>query len=200
MNWFDLVLLAMVGVSVFVGWKVGFLGAGFNVLGGIAGVMLAGRLSDDVADLLNDLVISSEPLALVAAYVLIFLAIFVAAQVARAIVKRILSGVFLGWVERVGGLALGLAGGVVFAVALVAVLARLAVDLPGAELARAPLEKVHVREGVDNALTHSRIVALVLDLREAAPADLLGLVPEGYKVALDLLERRMQVPAAGTAS
>ena len=199
MNWLDIIILIIVGFGVLMGWRVGLFGAIFNTAGAILGVLLAARLSDNVANLLTDSV-SSDTLATVIAYVLILIAVFVAAQIARGIVKRILRLVFLGWVDDLGGLALGLADGVIIAGALITVLARYSADLPAGGVAGTVVESLRVRGGIDDALTGSELVGVFLDIRDAVPAHALGFVPDEFKVALDLLEERIEAEAGATPS
>ena len=48
MNWLDLVFIGIVGVSAFVGLKIGLIRAGFTALGLVVGSIVGGQLSDDI--------------------------------------------------------------------------------------------------------------------------------------------------------
>ena len=157
MNWLDIVIIAMWGIGFFVGWKMGLFGTIFTTGGLIVGVLLAARLSDNVSELITDS-ISSDTLATIIAYGIILVAVFAAAQVLRKVVKGILKMVFLGWVDTVGSLALGLVMGVVLSGALITVLARYSSDLP----------------------------VEYLELLELAPEDIIGDMPEGVLEVLEL--------------
>ena len=207
MNWLDFVIIATWAVGFFVGWRIGLFGTLFTTGGLIVGVLLAARFSDDVSELITDSV-SSDSLATVAAYGIILLAVFVAAQVLRATVKGILKLVFLGWVDTLGGLALGLIMGVVLSGSLITVLARYSSDLPvEALIERTPgggfiamgldvadIARSGIQEKLNTALMESNLVPVFLDIRSAVPGDALGFVPDDFKVALDLLEMEIDKP------
>lgn len=202
MNWLDIVIVAMWGIGFFVGWRMGLFGAIFTTGGLIVGVLLAGRLSDNVAELLTDS-ISSDTMATVIAYGIILFAVFVAAQVLKTIVKGILKMVFLGWVDTVGSLALGLVAGVVLSGALITVMARYSSDLPLELLDLAPgevisnlpveflIERSGIQEKLNTAMVESTLLPVFLDIRGAIPGQALGFVPDDFKVALDVLETQI---------
>ena len=199
MNWLDLVIIATLVFGFIVGWRMGLFGAIFTTGGLIVGVLVAARFSDDVSELITDS-ISSDSLATVVAYGIILFAVFVAAQILRNIVKGILKLVFLGWVDTVGGLALGLVMGIVLSGALITVMARYSSDLPLELLDLAPgevisnlpveflIERAGIQEKLNTALVGSNLVPVFLDIRDAVPGHALGFVPDDFKIALDVLE------------
>jgi len=202
MNWLDIVIIALWGIGFFVGWRIGLLGTIFTTGGLIVGVLLAGRLSDNVSELITDSV-SSDTLATIIAYGIILFAVFIAAQVLRTVVKGVLKMVFLGWVDTVGSLALGLVMGVVLSGALITVLARYSSDLPLELLDLAPgevisdqpieflIERVGIQEKLNTAMVESTLIPIFLDIRSAIPGHALGFVPDDFKVALDVLETQI---------
>ena len=202
MNWLDIVIIALWGIGFFVGWKMGLLGSIFTTGGLVVGVLLAGRLSDNVSEIITDSV-SSDTLATIIAYGIILIAVFVAAQVLRTVVKGILKMVFLGWVDTVGSLALGLVMGVVLSGALITVLARYSSDLPLELLDLAPgdvisdlpveflIERAGIQEKLNRAMMESTLIPVFLDIRSAIPGHALGFVPDDFKVALDVLETQI---------
>lgn len=180
---------------------MGLFGAIFTAGGVVVGVLLAARLSDDVAELITDS-ISSDTVATVVAYGVILLAVFVVAQLLRLIVKGIMKMIFLGWADTLGGMALGLVLGVVLSGALIIVLARYSSDLPlegliektpgGGFIARGfditNIARSGIQEKLNTALVESTLVPVFLDIRSAIPGDALGFVPDDFKVALDVLQ------------
>lgn len=202
MNWLDIVIIALWGIGFFVGWRMGLLGTIFTTGGLIVGVLLAGRLSDNVSELITDSV-SSDTLATIIAYGIILFAVFIAAQVLRTVVRGVLKMVFLGWVDTVGSLALGLVMGVVLSGALITVLARYSSDLPLELLDLAPgevisdqpieflIERVGIQEKLNTTMVESTLIPIFLDIRSAIPGHALGFVPDDFKVALDVLETQI---------
>ena len=196
MNWLDIVIIATWGIGFFVGWKIGLFGAIFTTGGLVVGVLLAAHLSDNVSELITDSV-SSDTLATVIAYGIILLGVFVGAQVLRVIVKRMLKMVLLGWLDTVGGLALGLVMGVVLSGALITVLARYSSDLPAELLGKnstavlIAIKRAGIQEKLNTAMVESTLIPVFLDIRSAIPGQALGFVPDDFKVALDVLEAQI---------
>lgn len=105
----------MLGLG-FMGWRNGVIKIAFTLTGGIVGLVLAGRLWSDVAEVLP---IDNESVAKIAAFVLILAAMMIAAAIAAKIIKTILKIVLLGWVDGLAGLAIGLLLGAIAATAVV---------------------------------------------------------------------------------
>lgn len=205
MNWFDIVIIVLWAVGFLTGLRMGLFGAIFTTGGLIVGVLLAGRFSDNVAELLTDS-ISSDTLVTVISYGIIILAVFIGAQFLKAVVKGIMKMVFLGWVDTVGGLALGMVAGVILSGALITGMARYSNDLPtdllDSQSENALVDMVReralelvtsgIQEKMNTALMESSLVPIFLDIRSAIPGDALGLVPDDFRLALDLLEAQIE--------
>ena len=226
LNWLDVVVLVTWAAGLIVGWKLGLFGAVFVVVGAFLGVLLASRFSDDVADFLTESV-SSDTLATVIAYVAILLAVGLATVILRAVVKGVFSKALLGWIDPVGGMALGLLAGILLAGAFVSVLARYSSDLPtelsdearqelirqayepglkdrlgyaAAEGALATiLDRSEVQQKLRNSLVGSNMVGFYLKARDVVPGAAFGLVPEDFDLALALLKVEIEA-AKGDAS
>ena len=203
MNWLDLFLVAICASGFFTGWKVGLFGAIFTTGGLFVGTFLAAQFSDDLADLLTDSV-SSQTLATVLVYALILLAVLVGAQVTKKMAQGILKMVFLGWVDKLGSLALGLVAGLILSGACVIVLARYSSDLPVELLDLAPnqivnqlpLEELIDRSGLQRslrgALVQSSLVSVFLQIHNKIPGYALGFVPDDFRLAIDVLEGEIE--------
>ena len=193
-NWIDIVLIIVAAVGIFVGWRIGLLEAIFTTLGVIIGMFLAGQLADDVAEALTESV-SSDTIATALAYLILVGGSIGAALVARSVVKKMLSLVFLGWVDSIGSLALGLVTGVLLAGALITLAARYSGNIPEGELGF--IVKVSGIQGnINGALVDSSLVPIWLDVVDAIPADALGMVPDDFKLALEALQDRIDEPQA----
>ena len=199
MNLLDLVLIIVCVSGFFVGWKIGLFGAIFTTGGLFTGTFLAAQFSGDLADLLTDSV-SSDTVATVLAYSLILLAVLIGAQVAKKITQRIFKMVFLGWVDKLGSLALGLIAGLVLSCASVTLLARYSSDLTvelldltqNQMVHQLPLEELIDRSGlqtsVQNALVQSRLVSVFLEIHNRVPGHALGFVPDDFRLSIEVLE------------
>ncbi len=190
MNWLDIVVAGVALVGLFVGWKMGLLGAIFNALGVVAGVFLAARFSDDIAAWITEQG-TSAAIATVLTYVVIIVGVFVAAQVGRAIVKKMLSLVFLGWVDSLGSIAVGLLFGLALSGALILGLARFSTNVPEGGAGGLLEQVTGLRSTVQDALVESKLVPVFIQVANAIPADAMGFVPGDFRVALEQLEQRI---------
>jgi membrane protein required for colicin V production len=103
---FDLILLCMVALAFWRGWKKGLLWAVGSVLAMMVGVMLSLRLSHLLADFLFDQKIIQSHYTVIISFVVIFiLTMFIFRQVAK-MMETLLDKLFLGWVNNVLGGAL----------------------------------------------------------------------------------------------
>ena len=93
-NWLDIVIFITLVFGFVIGWRIGLFGAIFTTGGLGAGVLLAARFSDNVAEIITNS-ISSDTVATVLAYLIILLTVFTLAQILRAAAKGILKMVFL---------------------------------------------------------------------------------------------------------
>lgn len=135
MNWFDIVIIAIIAVGAFMGMRTGLIGAAITAVGGIIGWLIAGRLSDKVGGLFGDSLSNDTIVTVISYIVIVAVALFIARIVAR-IVRPILSIATLGlssMVDKLGGLALGLLLGLAISSAFIVVMARFAYnfELPG---------------------------------------------------------------------
>ncbi len=114
MSWvFDIIILVVIAIPTFIGLKVGVVKALLIVVGGIIGIVLAGRFADQLGAVFSD-----EPWASVVAFAVILLAVLIIASIIAKLVKWALSAVLLGWVNRLGGAVLGFILGALFCSAI----------------------------------------------------------------------------------
>lgn len=205
MNWLDFILLAVLIVGAFMGMRLGLIAAAVTALGAFIGWLLAGQLSDDIGGLFEGS-LSNDTLVTVISYAIIIGGSLFVARLVAKIVKPLLTVFTLGLsslVDKLGGLALGLVIGAAIAGAIVIGLARLTYDFDTSVITGAiptqvagqvaqiqeKLDKVEdVKKGLEDALTESSIVPILVDIRGALPANALGFVPSDFKIAMDILE------------
>lgn len=116
MNWVDIVIAILVLGLGFMGWRNGVIKLIFTLVGGIVGLVLAGQLWEQVADVLP---IDNESFAKIAAFVAILAVVMIIAWIAARIVKTMLKVLLLGWVDGLAGAAIGLLIGGIAATAVV---------------------------------------------------------------------------------
>ena len=105
MNWLDIVILILLIVPTFVGLRAGLIKAALTIVGGIVGLILAGRLYESFAGVLT--FISNEGAAKVVAFAIIFIGVMLIAAILAAALKKLVSLVMLGWLNKLGGAILG---------------------------------------------------------------------------------------------
>ena len=217
MNWLDVVVLAILAVGAFMGMRFGLIGAAITAAGVFIGWLLAGQWSDDIGALFGDS-LSDDTLVTVVSYAIILVAALVVTGIAKKFIMPLLTVVTLGlssMVNKLGGLGLGLLMGIAVSSALIIGLARLTYDfdtiitesvleqvptqVPGQvsaqlkeQLAGQLSQVENAREALETALTESALVPVFINITDALPADALGFVPSDFKIALDILEERIE--------
>ena len=191
MNWLDFIIAGAALIGLFVGWRMGLLGATFNVLGIVVGMWVAGQFSDDIASWITSQG-TGDALATVLSYVVIIVGVFVAAQIARGLAKTMLKMVFLGWVDSVGSIAVGMLFGLALSGVLILAIARFSSDLPDQGALGGLVQMTGFRGTIQNAMANSQLVPVFIDITNAIPADAMGFVPGDFRDALAQVELLIQ--------
>ena len=118
MNWLDIAIIIILGISVLSGLKVGIIRAILSFVGLAAGVILAGRFYTQLADQLT--FIQQENIARIAAFAIILIGVMIIAGIVASVLKSVVSAIMLGWVDHLVGAAFGLVMGILFTGAILA--------------------------------------------------------------------------------
>jgi len=105
MNWLDLVLIVFVAVVAVIGYRTGLVQAGTTLVGILVGIALASRLHDKVDSLFS--FTGNENAQEIGGFILIFALVLLGSIVASYLLRSILRAAMLGWVDSLGGVALG---------------------------------------------------------------------------------------------
>lgn len=193
MNWIDFILIGISLTSFIIGWRTGLLGAIFNTLGIIFGIILAGRFSDDIADLITG-ISKSDTVATVISYAVIIVGTFLVAQFIKGYVKKVLSIFFMGWIDSAGGIALGILAGSIVCGAILMTLARFSTDVTtvsnGDSLTTLLIESQRsgLQESIHNSLLESTLVPIYVDVVLALPENALDVVPAEFRLVMEALD------------
>ncbi len=189
MNWLDVVIIILVVLAGVTGWRMGLVRTVLLLAGLYLAALLGAQISEPLAGVLTDAV-DSDALASVIAYAIIILAVFLVAQVVSNLAGQALQKIALRWVDELGGAALGLAVGWVLGGLLVAGMARHTFLVPEGrfEQAGAILTEVDARASLKGALVDSALVPGYLEAKDKLPGNALGLLPGGFRDAMDALE------------
>ena len=120
MSWLDIVIIVALAISTFLGLRIGIIKAVLSLAGVIVGVVLAGQYYVPLADVLPFFSETSSAAKIVAFAIILIVAMVIAAVAARFL-KWAASAMMLGWVNHLGGAALGLVLGAIFCGALLAI-------------------------------------------------------------------------------
>ncbi|MGD9117648.1 MAG: CvpA family protein [Dehalococcoidia bacterium] len=119
MNWLDIVILVVLAVATFGGMIIGLIGSALFLVGIIVGVMLAGHYYLPFSQHLG--FISSESVAQIVAFAIILVGVMLIALVLALVLRWGFSLVRLSWLDRLGGAVFGLAAGLLFCGAVLAI-------------------------------------------------------------------------------
>ncbi|MCH8909605.1 MAG: CvpA family protein [Chloroflexi bacterium] len=199
MNVLDWVLIAVFALAALWGYKTGLVSAVLNATAVYVGLFLSGLFAGRVLSLLWDGV-ESEAISTAIGYVIIFAAVFIASRIVSSIIKKALKLTFMGWVDSLGGIVIGLVAGVLIAGGVMTVAARYTYVIPEntGDLTASGIQEMiqqaaqnYVEEGArdkfDGLLTESQIVPSLLNLRGIV----IEFAPDDFGVALDILESRI---------
>ena len=174
MNWLDLAILGSIGAGALMGMWIGAIRAAFAAAGVVLGILLAGHLRGSVEAWLSDYV-AGDAVVTVLGYAVIILAAAGGAAIAATITRKLASLLLLGWADRVGGMALGLAAATLVSAAAIVGLVGLtnSYELPHAGLAGTVLQKaplvLEARDGLRRSLDESVMVSLLARVTDTLP-------------------------------
>lgn len=117
MNWFDIILIAVLALSTVIGIWRGFISMIMPLIGIIVGVILAGMYASTVGGWLP---IDDLEHAKWAGYAIILAATLIVSIILAVILTRFVHLALLGWLNRLLGGLFGLASGVLLCAAVLA--------------------------------------------------------------------------------
>ena len=211
MNALDWVLIIAFALTALWGYKTGLVSAALNAVAIYVGLFLSGLFAGRVLSMFWDGV-ESEALSTAIGYVIIFAAVFIAGRIVATFIKKALKVTFLGWVDNLGGIVVGLVAGVLISGGIMTVVARYSfVDDQAAAEINAAVVMTDGIEGMKDKVTgnvikfatnagqkngrellvESQIVPSLLNLRSFV----IEFAPEEFGVALDKLEQAVDEQA-----
>jgi membrane protein required for colicin V production len=119
-NWLDPAVVGIVAISGLFGLLRGLLRSLAGIAGVVLGALFAGKLADKVDPALKQAGIQHPAINGRWAFLIAFVAIVVAVEFAANLLVWVERFMMLGWLDRVGGLAIGLARGVLLSMILLA--------------------------------------------------------------------------------
>ncbi len=123
-NWLDPAIVGVIAVSGIFGLFRGLLRTIAGIAGVVLGALFAGQLAAKVDPVLKQAGIQHPAVNGRWAFLIAFIAIVVVVEIAANLLVWVERFLMLGWVDRVGGLVLGLARGVLLSMILLAAVAQ----------------------------------------------------------------------------
>ena len=194
MNVYDWVIVAVLVVTALIGLSKGAVTMALTVAGLFVAMLISGQFAAPVVRTFTDSV-DNEALATAIGYIVIFVLIFIAIGIASRFIRIALTITMLGWTDKLGGAALGIIVGFMLSIGLTMVGARYAYVFEKSEdgsIINRVEEFVQDRGRgrVDEYLTESELVPTLINIRNAIPGRVIGLVPGDFNTAMDTLEER----------
>jgi len=169
-NWLDFVLGLILLVSFLGGVVKGFARVGIGLLATVAGVVL-GLWFYGVAGAFLEPYLSSRALANFAGFFIVFLGVNLLGALTGWVLSKLMKHAGLGWLDRLGGGAVGAVRGVVIGIALIMALMAFSVKPP------------------PRSVTSSRLAPYVIEasrvLASLAPREL----KDGFQASYDQLRK-----------
>ena len=196
MNIYDWVIIATIAVAALIGMSKGAVTMALGVVGIFVAMLLGGQFAAPLVRNFTDSV-DSEAIATVIGYGIIFLLVFIAMGYVARFVRVGLTVTMLGWVDKLGGVALGVVVGFMLSIGITMVAARYTyvIDSTSESGGATALVDRYLsdlgRDRLDRELTESELVSVLIDVRNAVPGEVLGLVPNDFNLAMDTLEDRV---------
>ena len=194
MNWLDIALIIGLIGGAFMGLRIGLIRAGFTAAGITVGFLIVGQAADDLAGWLGRYT-TNESLATVFGYAVTITVSTVVVVVAGMIVKKLVYALFLGWVDRLAGFALGLTASVVIsAIAIVGIVNMVYSSEEPGDGQRASIlakQEAQIKGILTASLEQSAIVPVFIDFIRPFPVGDLAFAPADFKVVVDHFKEQM---------
>jgi membrane protein required for colicin V production len=122
LNWFDLLILIMVGLSVMISFFRGFVRELVSLMSWILAVILGIRLGNDVGSTLFATFVHSLTLQHILGFIVVLIGILILGLLLNMALRNLIARSGIGFADRFLGVAFGLARGILVVVVMVLLL------------------------------------------------------------------------------
>ena len=198
MNFYDWAILALIVAGAILGFRNGAVRTVLTIGGLFVAMLIGAQFAGRIVPIFTDS-ITNEAVITALGYIIIFIAVFIGVSVLSSLLNVAMKITFTGWIDKIVGVGVGLAVGVLLSLALTMILARLAYVFESSDRGdQQKLDEVveqHIqgsaRDKIDEILTGSALVPVLVDVADLLPGDAFGLVPADFRTAFDILESRI---------
>jgi uncharacterized membrane protein required for colicin V production len=213
MNWFDLIIIIILILSILLGIKIGLLRAVGVAISIYLGTIIAGQFSDDISFRFYEIELSSSiaKSMSVIIYISILVICITATYYAISKIKPIIGFVTLGvssLIDKLGGMILGLTFGILVSMIVIMSVTRLAYTFDFAWVSNHIEENIpqniatkdttsnvtnylygitEIQKSIESTLQTSQSVKFFLYLENDVPLGISYFVPNDFGFALELL-------------
>jgi membrane protein required for colicin V production len=112
MNLLDVILIVVIAFSSVYGLFKGLVKEVISILALIIGLIGASRFYEGASSLLKDLGLG-EQAARILSFIILFMVIFIALILIGKLIHKLVHAIFLGWLNRLGGIGFGFIRGII---------------------------------------------------------------------------------------
>ena len=207
MNWMDILILVVLGISVLWGAKTGLFGAVFYAVTIFVGWLIAVRVSQTIGNAFTDNLGLDTYITVIVYFIILMSSLVLARSVLKilGIGTMVVDVATLG-MNRIFGMIIGLAVGILIGAVLITGLARFTYDLdittnmpqvpniPGHNLI--PSDKIgakveDTRTTLETGFTNSTIAPIYIKILRLVPNETVELLPDDFNHTLDLLDSKI---------
>ncbi len=196
MDWVEFVLIGTLAAGGLIGMWIGLIRASFCVIGIIAGILAVTQFRGSAESWLATYS-ANEGLVSLLSYVVVIVATVAITWVIARITRRLVYGLFMGWADRLGGMAVGLAVGAVLVTSIVLGMAgfsdhrSLDKGTTGKVLDYSPFGTDEIND-LEAKVTGSSVASFLLSAADMIPDKARNLAPVSWLDALEDLEDRLE--------
>jgi len=121
MNLLDWSFIIIIGVSAIYGLFKGLIKEVVSLLAVIIGLILASRFYEGISSLLKNLGLGEQAAKILSFFVL-FIVIFIAIVLIGRLIHKFVHAIFLGWLNRLGGIGFGFIRGIIVSSIIIIIL------------------------------------------------------------------------------
>ena len=212
---FDWILIIVFALSAFWGFRKGLVNACLLAISIYVALLISGQFAGQLVNFLWEDA-ENQSFSVAIGYVLVFAGVFIVGRIVSRVIKAGLERLELKWIDPWGGLILGSLVGILLSASTIAILARYTYvteeynfsksfeqtsDEEQQKFSREALTRQltrtaetfivgSTRQYIDDLLIESKVVGILIDVKQLLADSTLGLYPEEFGLAIDILETK----------
>ena len=200
MNWLDFAIIITLAVGAIFGIRTGIIRAGFAAAAIIFGMVILGEVTRYAGVWFGDYVEDAAVIRIIG-YAMTFVLSVSIAAVSAMVVRKCVYTLFLGWTDRIAGLALGLVVAVGISTGAIVTMTNLAEDHveaaegQGAAAWESTWQEYGFSEEMANALGESSLVPAFSFVIDSVPVSL-DFIPSDFRLAVENLRQAPETTSA----